>query len=212
VVSAGTRGGRANPPLAQSESHLVRRASAWVAGEEPRAMSLPELESAAGIRWVDIHHAELRSARSLGTLNRICHGALTHRMARDLATPRRFPAAGTYEPTTIRMTAGFLVRHLQLDVNRGDPVGPVASVLKPVQLLVGAGWLLSAWLPTRLFRGSSAALEADCDGDDADRLHTAVAGERLRNRRRSGRAHPARAGGRLRSPLVRALTRPPLCP
>jgi len=138
-------------------------------------MSLAELESAPGVRWVDIHHAELRSARSLGTLNRVCGGALTQRMARDLATPRRFPAAGTYEPAKIRMTAGFLVRHLQLDIDSGDPAGPVASILKPVQLLVGEGWLLSAWLPSRLFRGSSAALEADCDGDDSDRLHLAVA-------------------------------------
>jgi hypothetical protein len=48
-------------------------------------------------------------------------------------------------------------------------------VLKPVQLLVGQGWLLSAWLPPRLFRGSSAALEGDCNGPDPDRLHMAVA-------------------------------------
>jgi hypothetical protein len=47
--------------------------------------------------------------------------------------------------------------------------------LKPVQLLVGEAWLLSSWLPARLFRGSSAALEADYDGEDPDRLHTAVA-------------------------------------
>jgi hypothetical protein len=138
-------------------------------------MALAELESAAGVRWVDIHHRELRSARSLGTLNRVCDGALTQRMARDLATPRRFPAAGTYEPTTIRMTAAFLVRHLQLDADGEDSIGPVASMLKPVQLLVGDGWLLSAWLPSRLFRGSGAALKTDCDGGDPDRLHVAVA-------------------------------------
>jgi len=96
-------------------------------------------------------------------------------MARDLATPRRFPAAGTYEPTTIRMTAAFLVRHLQLNADGEDSIGPVASVLKPVQLLVGDGWLLSAWLPSRLFRGSGAALEAGSDRGDPDRLHVAVA-------------------------------------
>ena len=138
-------------------------------------MTLPELEDALGVRWVDIHHSALRSARSLGALNRVCDGALTQRMARDLATPRRFPAAGNYRSTTIRMTAAFLVRHLQLEAPASDGVGTVASVLKPVQLLVGEGWLLSAWLPSRLFRGSSAALEADCDGDDPDRLHLAAA-------------------------------------
>jgi hypothetical protein len=137
-------------------------------------MTLSDLEHADGVRWVDIHHEELRSARSLGVLNRVCEGALTQRMARDLATPRRFPAAGTYGSSSIRMTAAFLVRHLQLDIPDGSTGGPVASVLKPVQLLVGEGWLLSAWLPSRLFRGSSAALEADCDGHDPDRLHMAV--------------------------------------
>lgn len=175
MVSAGTQGGRTRRSFAQSESRLVRRASAWIPGEEPRVIPLSELETAAGVRWVDIHHAQLRNARSLGALNRVCDGTLTQRMARDLATPRRFPAAGTYGPTTIRMTAAFLVRHLQPDVDEGDSVGPVASVLKPVQILVGDGWLLSAWLPCRLFRGSGAALQGDSDGDDPDRLHLAVA-------------------------------------
>jgi hypothetical protein len=138
-------------------------------------MSLSDLEDAPGVRWIDIHHAELRSARSLGILNRLCGGVLTQRMARDLATPRRFPAAGTYEPTQVRMTAAFLVRHFQLDGEPGNEPEPVASVLKPIQLLVGDGWLLSAWLPSRLFRGNSAALEADCDGDDPDRLFLTVA-------------------------------------
>jgi hypothetical protein len=138
-------------------------------------MSIADLEHADGVRWVDIRHSELRSARSLGALNRVCEGALTQRMARDLATPRRFPAAGTYGSTSIRMTAAFLVRHLQLDAPAERFGGPVASVLKPVQLLVGERWLLSAWLPPRLFRGSSDALEADCGDRDADRLHAAVA-------------------------------------
>lgn len=138
-------------------------------------MTLTELEESGGARWVDIHHSQLRTPRSLGALNRICEGSLTQRMARDLATPRRFPAAGTYASGPIRMTAGFLVRHLQLDPSDGDSAGPVASVLKPVQLLVGRDWLLSAWLPSRLFRGSGAALEADSNGDDPDRLHIAVA-------------------------------------
>ena len=175
MTSVGTRGGRGAAAVAQTDSPLVRRSSAWVPGEEPRPLSLSELEDAPGVRWIDLHHAELRNARSLGALNGICGGVLTQRMARDLATPRRVPAAGTYEPTQVRMTAAFLVRHLQLEgAADGDP-GPVASVLKPVQLLVGDSWLLSAWLPPRLFRGSAAALEADCHGDDADRLFLTVA-------------------------------------
>lgn len=138
-------------------------------------MALADLEDAPGVRWIDIHHGELHSARAIGALNRVCDGMLTQRMARDLATPRRFPAAGSYGSTGIRMTAAFLVRHLQTSADEGDPAGPVASVLKPVQLLIGEGWLLSAWLPSRLFRGQVAALAADGDGDDPDRLYLATA-------------------------------------
>ena len=137
-------------------------------------MSVSDLEHADGLRWADVRYSELRSARSLGVLNRVCDGVLTQRMARDLTTPHRFPVTGTYGSGSIRMTAAFLVRHLQLDASDGDCGGPVGSVLKPVQLLVGEGWLLSAWLPSRLFRGSSAALEADLGEEDPDRLHLAV--------------------------------------
>jgi len=158
-----------------SESALIRRASVWLPGTEPSSMPLADLEDAVGVRWIDINYAELHTPRALGALNRVCDGMLTQRMARDLATPRRFPAAGTYGSTEVRMTAGFLVRHLQLDGDGGHRGGPVASVLKPVQLLTGSGWLLSAWLPSRLFRGSDAVLTADCDRDDPDRLHIAVA-------------------------------------
>lgn len=153
----------------------MRRASAWIPGSEPTSISLAELEYAPGVRWVDIRHAELHTARALGTLNRVCDGVLTQRMARDLATPRRFPAAGTYGSTPVRMTAGFLVRHLQADADGAESAGPVASVLKPVQLLIGQGWLLTTWLPPRRFRGSGAALAADSDDQDPDRLHVAVA-------------------------------------
>jgi hypothetical protein len=142
---------------------------------EPSSMSLADLEDAPGVRWVDVDHSELHTARALGALNRVCDGMLTQRMARDLATPRRFPAAGSYGPTEIRMTAAFLVRHLQPAAAEGTGAEPVVSVLKPVQLLIGQGWVLSAWLPSRPFRGSSAALKADCDGDDPDRLYLAVA-------------------------------------
>src|SRR5919197_4121673 len=103
-------------------------------------MSIADLDDAPGVRWVDINHSGLHTPRALGALNRVCDGMLTQRMARDLATPRRFPAAGTYGATNIRMTAAYLVRHLQSSVD-GDSAGPTASILKPVQLLIGQGWL-----------------------------------------------------------------------
>jgi hypothetical protein len=175
LISAGSRNAHGRRSVVTAEDALVRRASAWLPGAEPAEMSLADLADALGVRWVDIHHAELHSASALGFLNQVCFGTLTQRMARDLATPRRFPAAGSYGATGIRMTAGYLVRHLQADADPGAAAGPVASVLKPVQLLIGQGWLLSAWLPPRVFRGSGAALAADRDDADPDRLHRAVA-------------------------------------
>jgi hypothetical protein len=175
VISAGTRSERGAPSHERTEGRLIRRASLWVPGGDPTSMPLDGLENAPGIRWVEIHHDQLHTPRALGALNRVCDGMLTQRMARDLATPHRFPAAGTYGSTGIRMTAGYLVRHIQGDPAADDVAGPVASVLKPVQLLIGEGWLLSAWLPARVFRGSSSALTADCDGDDPHRLYLAVA-------------------------------------
>ena len=174
MSSTGTRVGRGTRSIPRSESRLVRRASAWAAGADPISMPLAELEEATGVRWVDIRHRQLRSARAIGALNRVCDGLLTQRMARDLATPHRFPATGSYGATRVRMTAAFLVRHLQA-AGDGGGAGPVASVLKPIQILVGGDWLLSAWLPSRLFRGHPAALAVDCEDDDADRLHRAVA-------------------------------------
>ena len=138
-------------------------------------MPVGDLELAAGVRWVDVHHDALHTPRSIGDLNRVCDGMLTQRMARDLATPRRFPVAGSYGSTGIRMTAAYLVRHLQGAADPAAVAGPVGSVLKPVQILVGEGWLLSAWLPSRLFRGQTAALAADRDDGDPDRLHLTVA-------------------------------------
>jgi hypothetical protein len=169
VSSTGTRdGGRTG-----SESRLVRRASVWAPGAAPISMPVAQLAEVSGVRWVEIRHRQLRSARAIGALNRVCDGLLTQRMARDLATPHRFPATGSYGPAQVRMTAAFLVRHLQAAGDEG--AGPVASVLKPIQILIGADWLVSAWLPSRLFRGHPAALAADGEDDDGDRLHCAVA-------------------------------------
>src|SRR3954470_16936220 len=170
LSTAVTRSDRRTRSAPGSEADPVRRVSVWLPGEEPSSIPLADIEEALGVRWVDIDYANLHTPRALGALNRVCGGVLTQRMARDLTTPRRFPAAGTYGSTEIPMTPGFPVGHLLLGSERwgrgrpccrlrhlrrggdgGRGAGPVGSVLKPVQLLIGSSWLLSAWLPTRLF-------------------------------------------------------------
>src|SRR3954453_15151948 len=99
-------------------------------------MPLADLEDAAGVRWVDIHHAELRTARAMGVLNRVCDGKLTQRMARDLPPPGRFPAPGPYGSKRGRMPAAFLVRRLKAATDAAEAADTVASVLKPVQILI----------------------------------------------------------------------------
>ena len=49
----------------------------------------------------------------------------------------------------------------------------VTSVFEPVQLLVGADWLLSCWLPPRVFRGLGDPVDATEDSSSG--LYLAVA-------------------------------------
>jgi hypothetical protein len=89
-------------------------------------------------------------------------------MVRDLITPARYPAGRSYDAGRIAITAGFRTHH----VPRED--GEVTSFFEPVHLLAGEDWLLSCWLPPRVYRGLE---EEPTDADDAaDELYRAVAG------------------------------------
>jgi hypothetical protein len=138
----------------------------------PREMGLQELEQSQAIRWVDLFAGDLANSEALALLGPICHGELTARMARDLVTPRRFPAGRQYPGTEVSITAAFRTRHLQGEgTGQGD--GVVTSVFEPMHLLIGGDWLLTCWLPPRVFRGGGAAL--DESADDGDVLYRAVA-------------------------------------
>lgn len=132
---------------------LIRQASAWQPGRDPEQLPLQDLEQSDAIRWVDIYGGGLCGADVLGLLNPICRGALSERMAHDLITPERYPAGGRYDER-VGITAAFQVR---TDVRRSD--GRVSSVFEPVELLVGYDWLITCWLPPRVFRGPSDATE-----------------------------------------------------
>jgi hypothetical protein len=73
-------------------------------------------------------------------------------MVRDLITPKRFAVGGSYRDSEVIITSGFRIRHLDSDTTNGNG-HPVASVFEPLQILVGDDWLLSCWLPARVFRG-----------------------------------------------------------
>src|SRR5215210_3804195 len=93
-------------------------------------------------------------------------------MARDLITPERFAAGGSYRNSPVEITSTFRVRHLRRDPN-GSGGGKITSVFEPVQLLVGEDWLLSCWHPPRVFRGLG---EATNHGEDSSNgLYLAVA-------------------------------------
>jgi hypothetical protein len=103
----------------------------------------------------------------LALLDPVCNGELTERMVRDLITPKRFATGGSYRNSEVIITSGFRIRHLSgangSDATNGNGNGHrykaadgghrVASVFEPLQLLVGHDWLLSCWLPPRVFRG-----------------------------------------------------------
>jgi hypothetical protein len=139
---------------------------------DPREMGLQELEQSQAIRWVDLFAGDLGNGEALALLGPICRGELTTRMARDLVTPRRFPAGRDYPGTEISITAAFRTRHLQAE-GTGPGPGAVTSVFEPVHLLIGTDWMISCWLPPRVFRGGDATAQRDDDGGAA--LHQAVA-------------------------------------
>jgi hypothetical protein len=120
-------------------------------------MSLQELEQCEAIRWVDLYAGDLENGEALALLGPICRGELTARMVRDLITPRRFPAGREY-PGGTSITAAFRTRHVQA-ADAGVELGNVTSVFEPVHVLTGKSWMVTCWLPPRVFRGTDAALD-----------------------------------------------------
>jgi hypothetical protein len=155
--SGAPRLSRAKPP------RLIRQASAWLPRRAPEPLPLQDLELADGLRWVDIYGGDLGTSEVLALLAPICRSQLTEKMVRDLITPKRFAVGGSYRNSEVIITSGFRIRHLgsgangtnATNGNGSNPTNghPVASVFEPLQLLVGDDWLLSCWLPARVFRG-----------------------------------------------------------
>jgi hypothetical protein len=147
--STTRRGSRVRRP------RLIRQASAWLPGRAPEPLPLQDLEESDAIRWVDIYGGDLARGDVLALLAPICRGRLKDKMVRDLITPERFASGGRYGDSPVAISSGFRIRHLHRATNGGvDPRGDrVTSVFEPVQLLAGDDWLLSCWLPPRVFRG-----------------------------------------------------------
>jgi hypothetical protein len=134
---------------------LIRQASAWLSQRDPEPLPLQDLEEADALRWVDIYGGDLSNGEVLALLAPICRGGLTEKMVRDLITPQRFAAGGSYRDSDVVVTSGFRIRHLRSGTNETDATNGDGSpsVFEPVQMLVGDDWLLSCWLPARVFRG-----------------------------------------------------------
>ncbi|HXF00728.1 MAG TPA: hypothetical protein VN458_10345 [Solirubrobacterales bacterium] len=150
--------------LSSKESaRLIRQASVWLPRMDPEPLPLQDLEWADGIRWVDIYGGDLGNSEVLALLAPICRGELTAKMVRDLITPKRFATGGSYRDSEVIMTSGFRIRHLDPVTNGSEAANgngrkvagghPAASIFEPLQILVGQDWVLSCWLPTRVFRG-----------------------------------------------------------
>ena len=152
----------ARPRSGVERPRLIRQASAWLPGRSPEPLPLQDLEESNAIRWVDIYGGDLEGGEALALLAPICRDALKHKMVRDLITPERFASGGRYGDSRVAISSAFRIRHLQPGTDDGVPVGAdgVTSVFEPVQLLVGDDWLLSCWLPPRVFRGLGDPVDA----------------------------------------------------
>jgi hypothetical protein len=159
--------GRASTRRPDGRRRVIQHASAWQRAEDPQLSKLQDLEASSAIRWVDIYGGELRDSEALALLNPVCRGELKPRMVRDLVAAGRFPAGRTYEFGAVTITSAFKTRPLP------DETGGAAAILEPVHLLVGGDWLITCWLPPRVYRGIGTAVDAQDQA--SDELHRAVA-------------------------------------
>jgi hypothetical protein len=162
-------------PGTAQRPRLIRQASAWLPGRVPEPLPLQDLEGSNAIRWVDIYGGGLDTGEVLALLAPICRGTLKGKMVRDLITPERFASGGRYGDSPVAINSDFRIRHLHPGTDGATVVGTdgITSVFEPVQLLVGEDWLLSCWLPPRVFRGLGDPVEfAD---DSSSGLYLAVA-------------------------------------
>ena len=142
-------------PSGVKRPRLIRQTSAWLPQREPEPLPLQDLEESDALRWVDIYGGDLSHGEVLALLAPICRGQLTQKMVRDLITPQRFAAAGSYRNSDVRAISGFRIRHLHSGANGSEAKDghDGTSIFEPIQMLVGDDWLLSCWLPSRVFRG-----------------------------------------------------------
>ena len=146
---------------------MIRQASSWAPAEDPRPARLQDLEGSAAIRWVDLYGGDLRDSEALALFDPVCRGQLRPRMIRDLVTPGRYPATRDYDAGRVAITSAFRTRELR------EEGGAATSVFEPVHLLAGDGWLLSCWLPPRVYRGTGTAW--DSEDETSQELYRAVA-------------------------------------
>jgi hypothetical protein len=140
----------------------------------PEPLPLQDLEESDALRWVDIYGGDLSNGEVLALLAPICGGELTEKMVRDLITPKRFAVGGGYRDSEVVIASAFRIRHLRSGSNGGATNDHRASsVFEPVQMLVGDDWLLSCWLPPRVFRGLGAPVHVADDSSSG--LYLAVA-------------------------------------
>jgi hypothetical protein len=142
-------------PSGANRPRLIRQASAWLPQRDPEPLPLQDLEESDALRWVDIYGGDLSNGEVLALLAPICRGRLTEKMVRDLITPQRFAAGGSYRDSDVVVMSGFRIRHLRSGTDETEATNGDGSpsVFEPVQMLVGDDWLLSCWLPARVFRG-----------------------------------------------------------
>ena len=166
---------RVERPSRVKRPRLIRQASAWLPQHDPEPLPLQDLEDSDALRWVDIYGGDLSNGEVLALLAPICRGGLTEKMVRDLITPQRFAAGGSYRDSNVVITSGFRIRHLGSGTNGSEATNGNGSpsVFEPVQMLVGDDWLLSCWLPARVFRGMDAP--APVADDSSSGLYLAVA-------------------------------------
>jgi Mg2+ and Co2+ transporter CorA len=150
----------------------IRRISVWQQNEAPREVTLDGLQDAGGFCWVELACGAEEVQQVMKVLGEHCPG-LTREMLEDLLTPDEEPGGRRYGDR-VRLASSFSVVawRPQGERERGIPQGVGVLRFQPVELLAGAGWLITCWHPQRTFRGST-KIEEQPPGE-ADELFEAM--------------------------------------
>jgi hypothetical protein len=159
-MPAGTTGASGICVTATSELVPVKtpapiRATDWRPSQLPVEVDPVSPRSEGAIRWYEVDPAGLSPEALVRELTVHCAG-FTAEMAEDLLCPDEEPRGKSYSAGEIKLASSCHVKtHSHAPKERRGSVTRVGGslLIRPVEVLAGTDWLMTAWHPGRVFEG-----------------------------------------------------------